>query len=77
MKGAGYQLTEARLRKIINHIRVNGLLHWLIATSKGYYIEILYSKRLHPSSCLQEGDRYRKSGYLWCQRDTKNSEGVQ
>lgn len=38
MKGAGYQLTEARLRKIINHIRVNGLLHWLIATSKGYYI---------------------------------------
>jgi hypothetical protein len=34
MKGAGYQLTEARLRKIINHIRVNGLLHWLIATSR-------------------------------------------
>ena len=38
MKGAGYQLNEARLRKIINHIRVNGLVKWLIATSKGYYI---------------------------------------
>ena len=38
MKGAGYQLTEARLRKIINHIRVAGLIKWLIATSKGYYI---------------------------------------
>ena len=38
MKGAGYQLTEARLRKIINHIRVAGLIKWLVATSKGYYI---------------------------------------
>lgn len=38
MKGAGYQLTEARLRKIINHIRTNGLIHLLIATSNGYYI---------------------------------------
>ena len=38
MKGAGYQLTEARLRKIINHIRIHGLIKWLIATSKGYYI---------------------------------------
>lgn len=38
MKRAGYQLTEARLRKIINHIRVNGMVKWLIATSKGYYI---------------------------------------
>lgn len=38
MKGAGYILTEARLRKIINHIRVNGLVKRLIATSKGYYI---------------------------------------
>lgn len=38
MKGAGYQLTEARLRKIINHIRITGMIRWLIATSKGYYI---------------------------------------
>lgn len=38
MKGAGYQLNEARVRKIINHIRVHGMIRWLIATSKGYYI---------------------------------------
>lgn len=38
MKGAGYQLTEARVRKIINHIRTTGMVRWLIATSKGYYI---------------------------------------
>ena len=38
MKGAGYILTEARLRKIINHIRINGMVRWLVATSNGYYI---------------------------------------
>lgn len=38
MKGAGYQLNEARVRKIINHIRTTGMVRWLIATSKGYYI---------------------------------------
>lgn len=38
MKDAGYKLNDARLRKIINHIRVNGLVKWLIATSKGYYV---------------------------------------
>lgn len=38
MRGAGYVLTEARLRKIINHIRTTGMIRWLIATSKGYYI---------------------------------------
>lgn len=31
-------LTGARVRKIINYIRVNYLLPGLIATSKGYYI---------------------------------------
>jgi hypothetical protein len=38
LKNAGYQLTEARLRKIINYMRVYGVIKWLIATSKGYYI---------------------------------------
>lgn len=32
-------LTDARLRKLINHIRINDLVSCLIATSKGYYIE--------------------------------------
>lgn len=38
MRRAKYQLDEARVRKIINHIRINGMIKCLIATSKGYYI---------------------------------------
>lgn len=34
----GYKISEARVRKIINHIRVNGMVIGLIATSEGYYI---------------------------------------
>lgn len=36
-KTKGIKLTPARLRKIINHIRTQGLLP-LIGTSKGYYV---------------------------------------
>lgn len=38
MKGAGYKLTDTRVRKIINHIRIKGIVLGLIATSDGYYI---------------------------------------
>ena len=34
-----FYLTPARVRKIINHIRVKKLLKNLVATSNGYYIE--------------------------------------
>lgn len=34
----GYKLTEPRVRKIINHIRLNDLVPCLIATSNGYYV---------------------------------------
>lgn len=35
----GYRkIGSARIRKIINHIRVNGLIECLMATSDGYYI---------------------------------------
>ena len=34
----GYQIGEVRARKIINHIRNNGLVECLIATGKGYYV---------------------------------------
>lgn len=34
----GYQIGEVRVRKIINHIRNNGLVECLIATGKGYYV---------------------------------------
>ena len=38
MRGFGHNLTGARVRKIIHHIRVVGLVDRLIATSSGYYI---------------------------------------
>jgi len=34
----GIKLTQARNRKIIGYIRLNGLVERLMATSKGYYI---------------------------------------
>jgi len=34
----GYKINGARLRKIINHIRVNNMVIGLMATSNGYYI---------------------------------------
>ena len=38
MRLQGYRIDNARLRKVINHIRVNALLPGVIATSEGYYI---------------------------------------
>lgn len=38
MRKARYELSEARLRKIINHIRCCGYVKCLVATSKGYYV---------------------------------------
>ena len=39
LKEKSYNISGARLRKIINHIRINGLIHCLMASSKGYWIE--------------------------------------
>lgn len=38
MKAHGHKITPPRLRKIIHHIRITGLIERLVATSKGYYI---------------------------------------
>lgn len=38
MQRAGYDLNDARLRKVINHIRINDIVKCLVDTSKGYYI---------------------------------------
>jgi hypothetical protein len=38
MMKAGYEISDARLRKIINHIRISGMVKCVIATSSGYYI---------------------------------------
>ena len=42
----GYdKLSEPRVRKIINYIRIQGLITNLVASSKGYYIENNIEKR--------------------------------
>lgn len=38
MQEHDYDIAPARVRKIINHIRVNDLVSCLMATNKGYYI---------------------------------------
>lgn len=38
LRTKGFSTTDARIRKIINYIRVNDLVPGLIATSKGYYV---------------------------------------
>lgn len=38
LKKQGYKIDSARVRKIINHIRINNLVQGVIATSDGYYI---------------------------------------
>lgn len=38
MKAAGYKLDGPRLRKIINHIRINDYLPGLVSNSQGYFV---------------------------------------
>lgn len=38
LRNQGYEISEARVRKLINHIRNHALVKRLIATSKGYYV---------------------------------------
>lgn len=38
MNEKGYEIGEARVRKIINHIRTNNLVPRLMASSCGYYV---------------------------------------
>lgn len=38
LKKQSYKIDGARVRKIINHIRIKGLVNGLIATSDGYYV---------------------------------------
>lgn len=34
----GYKIDGIRLRKVVNHIRIQGIVKCLIATSNGYYV---------------------------------------
>tara|TARA_Y100001972_G_scaffold119207_1_gene160235 strand:+ start:786 stop:1157 length:372 start_codon:yes stop_codon:yes gene_type:complete len=39
LKTKGYKISNVRVRKLINYIRNNNLVPFLVANSKGYYIE--------------------------------------
>tara|TARA_R110002012_G_scaffold26744_3_gene86520 strand:- start:2526 stop:2900 length:375 start_codon:yes stop_codon:yes gene_type:complete len=39
LQNKGFDLNSARIRKLINYIRVNHEIPFLMASSKGYYIE--------------------------------------
>ena len=43
LKSYGCKIDSPRIRKIINHIRLSGMVIGLIATSEGYYIADLRS----------------------------------
>lgn len=52
LKGA-CKLNEARVRKIINHIRTNDLVPGLIATSEGYFIATTEAELLEYEESLK------------------------
>lgn len=56
----GYKIGETRVRKIINHIRNNGLVECLIASSKGYYVtESITEMKLYIESVKNREDAIR------------------
>lgn len=51
------KINPARIRKIINHIRVNGLIRNLVASSNGYYIELdLEERKKYAESIRQRAE---------------------
>ena len=52
LKGS-FKISEARVRKIINHIRTNDLIPGLIATSDGYFIAETEEELLEYEECLK------------------------
>lgn len=48
-----YKISDARVRKIINHIRTNDLVPALIATSGGYYVAQSESELLEYEQSLK------------------------
>ena len=70
----GYKLSDARVRKIVNHIRNNDLVPCLIANSDGYYVaqsneemmtyeESLLGREEAIRAVRQAMERQRKSVY--------------
>ena len=49
LRRENYSVNPARIRKLINHIRVKGLIKNLISTSRGYYVA---SKQQEVRDCI-------------------------
>lgn len=61
LKTQEYKISDARVRKVINHIRCNDLVPCLIATSDGYYIaETEQELRDYEDSLLGREDAIRQ-----------------
>lgn len=58
LRAHGYKgLSEVRIRKIINHIRVKGIIRNLIASNRGYWIENdLQERKRYVSSVRQRAE---------------------
>lgn len=50
----GYKISGPRLRKIINHIRMNGLIPCLMANSDGYYISYNHAEIVRHRESLKQ-----------------------
>ena len=53
----GIRISEARVRKIINHLRCNDLVPCLVATSEGYYIAETEQELLDYETSLEGRER--------------------
>lgn len=66
----GYQgLTEARVRKCINYIRINGLVPHLIANSRGYFCATSIEQ---VETYIESLDQRAKA--IWAMRSALNRE---
>lgn len=70
MKKKGYKVSEPRVRKIINHIRMFGLVPGLIATSEGYYVATT-EKELDDYIESLNGRVVAIAGIMRCMKDQK------
>lgn len=56
-KSYGKKLGGARIRKIINHLRTEGIVRKLVASSKGYYIANNQDELLEYCTSLEQRSR--------------------
>lgn len=76
MKAADYKISDARVRKVINHIRCNDLVPCLIATSDGYYIAETEQELKDYEESLQGREEAIRAVRLSINRQRKRRYGI-